>query len=123
LEGEGRVGDAAASVERRARSVLAPLPTVGVYGRYEPIPKLTLAARVDYLQLKISDYRGSLINVEASASYRVFPNVGIGAMYRHVDYQLDVDRDDWNGGVAYRFSGPLILWNSAFKNALSFRSN
>lgn len=114
VQGQGSVGGAGASAERRARSLLAPLPTIGLYARFEPAPKLTLSAKGDLLKLKISDYTGSLVNLEASASYRVAKNVGIGAMYRYVDYSIDVNKDYWSGGVAYRFSGPLVFFELGF---------
>lgn len=114
IEGVGNVGMAEASLQRRKRDLLAPLPTVGLYGRFEPARNVRLAARVDYLKLRVSDYTGSLVNAEGGASVRVHRNIGIGAMYRHVNYRLDVKKERWNGGISYRFSGPLLFVEAGF---------
>ncbi len=114
LEGQGSVGGAGASVERRNRQLLAPLPTIGLYGSYEAVKDVTIGARVDYLKLKISDFTGALINAEAGVTWRFHENIGIGAMYRHVDYDLDVEKDNWDGGIGYRFSGPMLFVEIGF---------
>jgi hypothetical protein len=106
LEGEGSVGTAGASLQSRRRSVLAPLPTLGLHARYRPIPRLQLAARADYLSLKIDDYGGRLLNAQVSADYALTRNLALGLMFRHVNYRLTVTKPDWNGRVTYRFTGP-----------------
>lgn len=114
LEGQGHVGAAAVQSQTRKRDALAPLPTVGLYGAYQATPRLSLGGRVDYLSLKVSDYDGRLINAEARLSYRVFKNVGVGVMYRYVDYDLDIEKDRWNGEIAYKFKGPALFLQAAF---------
>lgn len=114
LEGQGHIGSAAISSQTRKRDALAPLPTLGVYGAYQVTPKLLLGGRVDYLSLKVSDYDGRLVNAEARLSYRVFENVGVGVMYRYVDYDLNIDKERWNGEVAYKFKGPAIFLQAGF---------
>ena len=114
VAGIGRIGSTTAQTEVRNQDLLAPLPTIGLYGSYEPFPRVTVSARFDWLKLKISDYTGRLINTEASVSYRVFDHVGIGAKYRFVDYRVGVDKTDWNGEVRYRFSGPAIFLEAGF---------
>ncbi len=90
------------------------MPTLGLYGAYQVTDRLSLGGRVDYLSLKVSDYDGRLINAEARASYRLFKNVGVGVMYRYVDYDLDIEKDRWNGEVAYKFKGPALFLQAAF---------
>jgi len=114
LDGQGHIGSAAVQSQVRKRDALAPLPTLGLFGGYQVTPRLLVGGRVDYLSLKVSDYDGRLINAEARLSYRVFKNVGIGAMYRYVDYDLDIEKDRWNGEIAYKFKGPAIFLQAAF---------
>jgi long-subunit fatty acid transport protein len=114
LEGQGYIGNAAVQTQARKRDALAPLPTVGLYGAYQVTPKLTVGGRVDYLSLKVSDYDGRLINAQATASYRLFQNVGVGVMYRYVDYNLDIEKERWNGEIAYQFKGPAVFLEVAF---------
>ena len=114
LSGEGHVGAAAVQSEVRKRDALAPLPTVGLYGTYQAAPRLVLGGRVDYLSLKVSDYDGRLVNAQASVSYRLFKNIGVGAMYRYVDYDLNIDKERWTGELAYKFKGPSVFLEAAF---------
>jgi hypothetical protein len=114
LQGQGHVGNATAQNEVRKRDALAPLPTLGLYGAYAFTPKLTATARVDYLSLKVGDYDGRLTNTEARLNYRVFEHVGVGAGYRYVDYHLKIDKERWNGEMAYKFKGPILFVQAAF---------
>ncbi|RJF85945.1 outer membrane beta-barrel protein [Sphingomonas cavernae] len=114
LEGTGNVGNTTGQFQSRRRSVLAPLPTVGLFATFEVAPRVTLNGRIDYLSLKIDDYDGRLINSQAAIMYRAFKNVGIGAMYRYVDYRVDVEKANWRGRVAYEFKGPAIFLQIGF---------
>jgi hypothetical protein len=116
LNGQGTVaGSAVFSSEARRKSVLAPLPTVGAYGAVGIAPRLMLTARVDWLQLKIDDYKGRLWNVQAELNYRLFKNVGIGVMYRYVDYRLDATKPNWTGSMTYKFNGPAAVLRIGFR--------
>lgn|GEM_PF-332414 len=109
LSGEASAGGGAVSTQVRRRDVLAPLPTLGVYLAYEPIPSLHLGAQVDYLSLSIGDYDGELLNLEARASYAITGGVKIGALYRKVDYRLDITKRDYTGRMEYQFDGPALF--------------
>jgi len=114
LEGMGTVGGSTAQVQSRRREALAPLPTLGIYGTYAVAPRVELAANVDYLSLSVGDYDGRLVNAQASVSYRVFKNVGVGVMYRYVNYRLDVEKEEWVGRLTYEFSGPAVFLIAGF---------
>jgi hypothetical protein len=114
LEGQGHIGSAAVQSQTRKRDALAPLPTLGLFAAYQATPRLLVGGRVDYLSLKVSDYDGRLINAEARLSYRVFENVGVGVMYRYVDYDLDIEKERWNGEIAYKFKGPALFLQAGF---------
>lgn len=113
LSGEGQIGNAAIQTQRRKRDLIAPMPTVGLYGGYAITPRLTVAGRVDYMSLSAGSYDGSVINTEARASYRIWENVGVGAMYRYVSYDFDVEKKRWTGQLDYKFSGPAIFLQAA----------
>ena len=90
------------------------LPTVGLFASQRIATDLTLSARADYLSLKIDDYKGRLLNTEAAMTWRFAKNVGIGAMWRYVNYRVDVDKDNWAGRIKYRFSGPAVFMQVGF---------
>ena len=114
VSGIGSVGGQTAATQVRRRNLLAPLPTVGLYAGWQPVPKLQVGARIDYLKLGIGDYTGRLINAEASVGYRVIDHVSIGAMYRFVDYRVTVEKPIWVGEVRYRFHGPALFVQLGF---------
>jgi len=114
VEGEGSLSGQSSRFRREGRSIFAPLPTIGAFGQWEPARRLTLSGRVDWLSLTIGDYNGRLINAEAAVAYRLFEHLDAGVAYRHVDYRLRVNRDDWNGRVRYEFAGPSLFLRAGF---------
>lgn len=114
LEGEGSVGSASGTFERRRRKVLAPLPTLGLFAEWKLAPRLEASAKVDALSIKIGDYKGKLVNGQASLSYVFTRHFAAGLMWRHVRYRLDVDKQDWEGRLRYGFSGPAVYLQARF---------
>jgi hypothetical protein len=114
LSGQGSAGGAPVSTQVRRKDFLAPMPTVGLYTTFEVMPRVTINARADYLSLGIDDYDGSLLNAQASVSYRVMDNVGIGVGYRYVDYDLDVTKPNVVGNFDYQFWGPSFFIELGF---------
>jgi len=115
LSGQGTIGgNPVASTQTRRRSALAPLPTLGLFGTWEVASRLTVGARIDYLSLSIDDYDGRLINAQANIVYRLWENVGIGLMYRYVDYRLEVEKEDYFGRIEYKFNGPAVFLQLGF---------
>jgi opacity protein-like surface antigen len=98
----------------RSGDALAPLPTVGLYGAYAFSPQWLVSGRVDYFSLKYEDYDGSLANLSVGVDYRVTRHFAIGVAWRHVDYDVDVTKPHYTGGVRYKFTGPALY------GALSF---
>ena len=105
---------AGANVARRTADALAPLPTIGLYGSYALSPRWLLSGRVDYFSFSYNDYDGTLVNAVAAVDYRFTQNFGIGLGYRYVDYDLDVTRSSFSGGVKYQFSGPVLYLVGSF---------
>lgn len=46
--------------------------------------------------------------------YRVLRNLAFGVAYRYIDYDLTVPKTRYNGGINYRFSGPLLYLANSF---------
>lgn len=116
LRGDARVGAGPGlQTESRKRSFLAPLPTIGVFGTYQPNPKLVFNGRVDYLSLKVGDFKGGVTNAQASVAYLVSHGVSVGAAYRYVAYDLDVDKKTYSATIDYNFSGPSVFLRVGFK--------
>ncbi|MGH6910628.1 MAG: outer membrane beta-barrel protein [Phenylobacterium sp.] len=115
VSGPGRIANAVGLQDRRENTkFLAPLPTLGVFGTYEPMPKVILTGRADYMSLKVGDYDGSIFNGQAAVGYRVWRNVDIGVAYRYVKYKLDIDKR-LQTHLDYRFSGPSVFARVGFQ--------
>lgn len=108
------LGLAATGIGSQRGDALAPLPTIGLYGAYALTPKWLLSGRLDYFSLNYNEYDGSLVNVSAGIDYRFTRNFGIGVAYRHIDYDLTVTKSKFNGGVEYKFNGPMVYVTASF---------
>jgi hypothetical protein len=108
------LGLAATGVGAQRGDAVAPLPTIGLYGAYAFDSKWLLSGRLDYFSLNYGDYDGSLVNVSAGVDYRFTRNFGIGVAYRYIDYDVTVTKSKFNGGVEYKFSGPVVYVNTSF---------
>lgn len=107
-EGNGSVGNAAGSFRSERKEQLVPLPTVGLYANYQINQTLGLAARANYFQLRISDYKGQLTDLSVGATARINRNFGLGADFRYVDYRLTAYANDFTGSINYNFYGPFL---------------
>ena len=101
-------------VGAQSGDVLAPLPTIGIYGAYAFSPRWLLSGRVDYFSLSSGDYDGSLVNLTAGLDYRFTRNFGMGVGWRYVDYDVTVTKSRYNGGITYKFNGPTLYATLSF---------
>ena len=108
------VGGLQASASAESEDVLVPLPTIGLYGRYDFAKSWSLFGRIDYFSFNTGDYGGGLTNALAGVTYRFNDRFGASLGYRYIDYSLDVDKSDWRGSVDYRFSGPFLQLQLGF---------
>lgn len=104
----------AAAVGTEEGDVLAPLPTIGIYGAYAPTPRWLISGRVDIFSLAYEEFDGSLTNVTLGVDYRLWRNLGLGLAWRYIDYDLSVTEPSFTGAVNYSFSGPLLYLVSSF---------
>ena len=115
VEGEGSIGGVGAiEMQREERQQLVPLPTLGLYGRYDINDTWSLNARADYFAIKIDDYRGSIIDVSGGIAARVTKNIGVGVDLRYIDYGLRATADRFTGQVNYNFYGPFLFVELGF---------
>ncbi len=114
ISGTGTVGGGSASFRSEGHDVLAPLPTIGLFGTYRFTDQWSVRGRVDYLSLKYGDYDGKLTNAFAAIDWRFTKNVGAGIGYRYVKYNLGVTKSDFTGEADYTFKGPAFFLNAAF---------
>jgi hypothetical protein len=111
LQGEGYIGNQSAEVRRETVSAHAPLPNIGAWYWYEFSPRWLLTTRVDWLGATIGEYSGSLWNANAGINFQAWRNVGFRLSYQWFKLNVDVDKDDWHGGVNLTYEGPFASIN------------
>lgn len=96
-------------VLRESESGVAPLPLVGVEGRFDFTPRLAAEARVQYLTVSIDDVDGSILDARLGVTWRFNPYLLVGIGYR--TFQIDVDSRDQGtpGFVDLSVDGPLLF--------------
>ena len=109
FSGEVQNSDMTRAIERRKRSVMAPLPTAGAFLRGRISDKLTAEASLDYFQLSLGDNTGQLVSAETRIAYRMAKRASVGVFYRFVDYEVRFERDLFAGKIEYKFDGPGIF--------------
>jgi len=114
VEAGGIIGNVAGGAREERREVTAPLPNVGLLASYEVVPRLRVAAEVNYLQLRIDELEGGLTDIEASLAYDVTRRISIGAGYRRLEYRLDLERERFEGRVRYELGGPFAYLTARF---------
>lgn len=104
------VGEATVGPDRRrevesGRTVLAPLPVVGLQAKYRPAKWLELRARGDIFDIEIGNYDGRLVNLEASATAAITANLAAGVALRSTDYRVRVNASRYAANLDYSFDG------------------
>jgi opacity protein-like surface antigen len=114
LAGQATVANVSGSGQSEAEEALVPLPTIGVYAKHDFPGRLSIAGRVDWFGFRSGEYEGGLVNAMAAVNWRATDRVGVALGYRLVDYDLDVTKTNWRGGVSYRFHGPYLALQVGF---------
>ena len=98
-----------------------PLPAVALRGEFQLIPKLFLNAGVDAMYLKISDFKGSLLDVNLGLEYRPWKHFGLGLGYNSMSVNVEAESNnsdypgaDFVGKAGVRYSGLLLYGKLSF---------
>jgi hypothetical protein len=96
-------------VVRESESGVAPLPLVGLEGRFDFTPRWAVEARAQYLTVDVSQVNGSILDARLALTWRVNPYLAMGLGYR--SFQIDVDSadEDTPGFVDLSVDGPLLF--------------
>jgi hypothetical protein len=96
-------------VVRESESGVAPLPLVGIEGRFDFSPRWAVEARAQYLTVDVSQVNGSILDARLALTWRVNPYLAMGLGYR--TFQIDVDSADEGtpGFVDLSVNGPLLF--------------
>jgi hypothetical protein len=96
-------------VVRESESGVAPLPLVGLEGRFDFTDRWSAEARVQYLTAHIEDVEGSIMDARASIAWRANPHLVFGLGYRSLSIDVDSQNDSTPGFVVMKISGPMLF--------------
>jgi hypothetical protein len=114
LASQVAIGGFSGAGQAKAEEALVPLPTIGLYGRYDLAPAWVVSGRFDYFSFSTGRYGGGLVDATIDIGWRANERITLSAGFRTVDYTLDIDRSNWRGGVDYRFKGPFVSLKFGF---------
>lgn len=95
--------------EQESSDVTAPLPVIGLRGRYEFTEKLSFRASGEIFGFKYEDFDGSLYDLYAGLDYQLFKHVAIGLGINSVELDVGVDKQDFTGDLTWKYDGGLLF--------------
>jgi hypothetical protein len=96
-------------VVRDAEDGVAPLPLVGVEGRYDFTDRWSAEGRLQYLGANIDDVDGSILDARIAATWRMNPYLVFGLGYRSFSLNIDSQNNSTPGLVDMKIAGPLLF--------------
>lgn len=100
-------------VIRDAESGVAPLPLLGLEGRFDFTPRWSAEARVQYLTADIDDVDGSMLDARLALTWRMNPYLVFGLGYRKFSIDVDSRDADTPGFVDMSIDGPQLFMRAS----------
>lgn len=98
-----------------------PLPALALRAEFQLIPKLYLNASIDAMYLEISDFKGSLLDVNVALEYRIWKHFGLGLGYNSMSVNVEAESSssdypgtDFVGSVDVSFTGLMLYAKYSF---------
>lgn len=96
-------------VIRESESGVAPLPLLGVEGRYDFTDRWSAEGRLQYLTADIEEVDGSILDARIAVTWRKNPYLVFGLGYRSFSIDIDSRNEDDPGLVEMKIDGPLLF--------------
>ncbi len=100
-------------VVRDSESGVAPLPLLGLEGRFDFSSRWSAEARVQYLTADIEDVDGSITDARFALTWRKNPHLVFGLGYRAFTIEVDSRNEDTPGFVDMSIDGPLLFMRAS----------
>jgi len=91
-----------------------PLPVLGVHGVWRFNDQFYIDAMIQYFQISFDQYDGSVTDYTASAVWQFSKHVGVGAGWNNFITKVDVDGDNFNGMLRWKYGGARIFVTASF---------
>ena len=98
---------------REGASASVPLPNLGIWYMHSWSPKWVVTARLDWLDLTIEEFSGSMYDLSVGVNYQMSDHFGIGLAINAFRLDVEVEGTDWRGGFVNEQIGPRlnVTWN------------
>jgi hypothetical protein len=96
-------------IVRDAESGVAPLPLIGLEGRYDFTDHWSAEARLQYLTANIEDVDGSIMDARLAVTWRANPHLVFGLGYRSLTIDIDSQNESTPGVVDMEIAGPTLF--------------
>lgn len=100
-------------VVRDSESGVAPLPLLGLEGRFDFSSRWSAEARVQYLTADIEDVDGSITDARLALTWRKNPHLVFGLGYRTFAIEVDSRNEDTPGFIDMSLDGPLLFMRAS----------
>ena len=95
-------------------SVDVPLPVVGLRGLWKLPHNFYVDAQAQYFALAIDEYDGNVQDYRLMLTWQPKSWVGVGVGYNMFKVDLDVEKDRFNGSLAWKYDGPMVFYSASF---------
>ena len=95
-------------------SVDVPLPVVGLRGLWKLPHNFYVDAQAQYFALAIDEYDGNVQDYRLMLTWQPKSWLGVGIGYNMFKVDLDVEKDKFNGSLAWKYDGPMVFYSASF---------
>jgi hypothetical protein len=99
---------------RQPSSEIAPVPALGIEGRYFLNENWLIEARLQYFSVSRSDLEGTFSDMRLAVTWQVNPHLGVGLGFRSFKIDAESFDDDSPGLVDITIQAPLIFARASF---------
>jgi hypothetical protein len=97
-----------------SHATTAPLPVIGLRGRYDFSEKWSFRGSAEIFALAYGDFDGFLYDFYAAVDYQWFEHMAIGLGVNSVRMALGVTKNAFNGDLDWRYIGGLMFFKFDF---------
>jgi len=94
--------------------IIAPIPSMTLFLNYAVTPRLLFRVRADLLDLKVGDFDGKVLDMQAGVEWYFTHRVGLGASYNSTEINLKVNDEDNPYRIDYDQSGIYVYMSFVF---------
>ena len=108
---EGQVllaGGGGTELRNEGASASAPLPNLGIWYMYSWSPNWVLVTRLDWLEVSIDEFSGSMYDASVGVNYQISDHFGLGFAINGFKLDVEVDWTDGRGVLVSEQIGPRL---------------